>query len=130
MLWGALATLATPMAILLLFLLWPGVLALVLDRAPGRPVARAMLFCGLAASIAPARRLWSGGMDMQLGLRLLGEPRVLVLAWGACFGGWLLAELVPVLVSLVLERRGAQPPHAPPGRDEGMGANSRSRPPL
>jgi hypothetical protein len=100
---GAVATLATPLAVLLGVLLLPGLVVLLLDRVPGKPVARIMLTCGAAASIWPAWHLWAQGMTMPGALDLLADASALGLAWAATAAGWVLAELMPVLVLLVLE---------------------------
>ncbi len=100
---GALATLATPLAALLAVLLLPGFLVLLIDRVPGKPVARAMLLCGAAASVAPARQLWDHGLSMDNSLDLIANMLVVSGAWAAAAAGWLLAELAPVVVLLVLE---------------------------
>jgi len=100
---GALATLATPMALLLSCLLAPGLVALAIDAAPGRPVARAMLLGGLAASVTPARELWLAGDTLPHSIALLSNPLVLGAAWAVAAVGWLLAEIAPLLLSLVIE---------------------------
>ncbi len=100
---GALATLATPLAVLLGVLLLPGLCVLLLDRAPGRPVARTMLLCGAAASVSPAWQLWDHGLTMANSLDQLSDFLTLGLAWAATAAGWLLAEVTPVFVHLVLE---------------------------
>ncbi len=61
---GAMVTLATPTALLLGVLLGPALLALMLDRQPGRPKARSIALCSMAASIDPLRTLWMTGHSM------------------------------------------------------------------
>lgn len=100
---GALATLATPLAVLLGVLLLPGLCVLLIDRMPGKPVARTMLLCGAAASVFPAWRLWDHGLTMENSLDLLSDVLTLGLAWAATAAGWLLAEVAPIGVHLVLE---------------------------
>jgi len=102
---GALATLATPEAVLLCVLLAPGILSLLLDREPGKPVARTVLLFGLAFSVEPVRTLWLGSMSMAEAAHLLSDLSVTGLAWAAAAGGWLLAELAPLVVGLVLDLR-------------------------
>ena len=99
---GAIVTLAPSIALLLGVLLGPGLLAFVFDRDPGRPVARSVLLCGLAACLQPLRSLWADqSVDAALGL--LGDVQTLGTAWSAAAAGWLLAELVPVGARLVLD---------------------------
>ena len=100
---GALATLATPLAVLLGVLLLPGLCVLLIDRMPGTPVARTMLLCGAAASVTPAWRLWDHGLTMENSLDLLSDVFTLGLAWAATAAGWLVAEVAPVFVHLLLE---------------------------
>lgn len=52
---GALATLATPTALLLGVLLAPALLAIALDQDPGRPRARSIALFSMAASVGPLR---------------------------------------------------------------------------
>ncbi len=78
--------------------------ALLSDGAPGRPVARSVALFGAALSIGPVLRLWRAGAGMPDALSLLGDVGVLGAAWAACAVGWLLAELVPVLIRAVLDQ--------------------------
>lgn len=99
---GALATLATPLAVLLAFLLAPGIIASFLDRSPGRPVARAVLLFGAAASVAPAKQLWEGGMSMPACIQIMTDPIVFGTAWAAAAAGWMVAEVAPIIVEIAL----------------------------
>lgn len=98
---GAVATLATPLAILLTFLLAPGLIALVLDRSPGRPTARAVLLFGLAASVAPAKTLWEGGLTMPGCVDIMTDPIIFGTAWAAAAFGWLTGEAAPIIIELM-----------------------------
>jgi hypothetical protein len=100
---GVLAALATPTALVLGVLLGPGLLALLLDRAPGRPAARAMLLFGLSATVFPLMALWKAGHTMEAASLLVCDPGTLALAWSAAGAGWLLVQLVPHVVRLALE---------------------------
>jgi hypothetical protein len=100
---GALATLATPTALLLAVLFGPALLAALLDRQPGRPVARSIALCSLCGIVAPLRELWAAGHSLGVAVALAADPDVLAWAWGAAAVGWLLSELVPVTVRVVLE---------------------------
>jgi hypothetical protein len=100
---GAVVTLATPTALLLGVLLGPALASLVLDRRPGRPTARCIVLCSTAASVQPIRILWAAGHTMAASTALLADLRVVGTAWSAAAGGWLLAELAPVVVRVVLE---------------------------
>ena len=100
---GAMVTLATPTALLLGVLLGPALLALMLDRQPGRPKARSIALCSMAASIDPLRTLWMTDHSMATAVALLGNPRFVGAAWSAAAGGWLLAEVMPIAVRATLE---------------------------
>ncbi len=100
---GALAALVTPTALVLGMLLAPGLAGLALDRAPGRPVARAMLLFGLSATVFPLITLWKAGHTMEVATILALDPATLGIAWTASGGGWLLGQLAPLLARLGLE---------------------------
>ncbi|HUD60048.1 MAG TPA: hypothetical protein VMQ99_11150 [Acetobacteraceae bacterium] len=100
---GAMVTLATPTALLLGVLLGPALLALVLDRQAGRPTARSIALCSMAASIEPLRSLWMADHSMATALALLGNLEIIGAAWSAAAGGWLLAEVMPIAVRAMLE---------------------------
>jgi hypothetical protein len=100
---GAVVTLATPTALLLGVLLGPALLALLCDRQPGRPKARSIALCSMAASIDPLRTLWVAGHSMSAAMALLGNTQIIVVAWSAAATGWLLAEIIPVAVRAALE---------------------------
>lgn len=100
---GAVVTLAPGFAALLGLLLAPGLVALPLDRQPGRPVARCLLLTGLAACVQPVQVLWSNGQTLSAALALLSDFQVLGTAWSAAAAGWLMAELAPLGSRLVLE---------------------------
>jgi hypothetical protein len=100
---GALATLATPTALLLGVLLAPAIAAVLFDRETGRPRARSIALCGMAAAVDPLRTLWTSGHSLAIASALLGNLQVLGTAWSAAAGGWLLAEIMPLAVRAVLE---------------------------
>ncbi len=100
---GAVATLATPTALLIGVLLGPALLAIALDREPGRPRARSIALCSMAAAVEPLRTLWSAGHSMATATALLGNVHVLATAWSAAAAGWLLAEATPMAVRAALE---------------------------
>lgn len=108
---GALVTLATPTALLLGVLLVPSGLLFVLDRAEGKPTARAVLLFGLATAIAPVLALWSGGHTLANSLSLLSDPVTPAAAWAAQGAGWLLMELLPLGVRAVSEMQTAATLH-------------------
>ena len=100
---GAVVTLTPGFALLLGALLAPGVLALLLDREPGRPMARAVLLLGLATCVMPVETWWANGQTIRAALGVLSGIQVLGTAWSAAAAGWLLAELAPLVSRLVLD---------------------------
>lgn len=97
---GGMAALA-PMAVLqVALLLAPGLAALAMDHRPGKPVARAMLLFALAASVEPVRLAWASGSGPTLD-RLM-DPMALLGAWIAAALGWLLAQVVPLFVGVIV----------------------------
>jgi hypothetical protein len=98
---GGMAALVPVAAMQVALLLAPGLAALALDPRAGKPIARAMLLFGLAASIDPIRSAWLGDGGPTLD-RVL-DMTALLLAWTAQAAGWLLAQIVPVLVGLVVD---------------------------
>ncbi len=100
---GAVVTLTPGIALLLGALLAPGLLALVLDREFGRPMARAVLLLGLATCITPVETWWTTGQTIRAALAVLSNLQVLGTAWSTAAAGWLLAELAPLVTRLVLD---------------------------
>jgi hypothetical protein len=100
---GALMTLATPTAVVAGILLAPGLLSVVMDQSPGKPTARSVILFGLAATVPPLAALWRTGHHMGTALDLAGDSTVLATAWAAQGGAWLLCELTPLIVTLVME---------------------------
>lgn len=100
---GAVVTLAPGLAVLLGLLLAPGLLAMLLDREPGRPMARCVLLTGMATCVQPIEALWTNGQTLTAALGLLGNFQVVGTAWSAAAAGWLLAEVAPLGSRLVLE---------------------------
>ena len=100
---GALVALETPSALLLGILLAPGLIALAVERSPGRPIARCVLLSGLAAAIMPVRALWAEPNSVAASLGLALDPSTLGLAWSAAAAGWLLCELAPFALERAME---------------------------
>lgn len=100
---GVVAALMPTTAALVATLLAPGLLALVLDRQAGRPIARAMLLFGLAAAAIPLRQLWDTPLDIQTSLLAVAQLETLGVAWLAAATGWFLSELFPVAIHVMLD---------------------------
>ncbi|MBW4093482.1 MAG: hypothetical protein HIU82_20640 [Proteobacteria bacterium] len=104
---GALVAMAPALAVLLVVLLAPSLLALALERTSGRPVLRSVALCNASGCVAPVRALWAAGHGLAAATALLGDPRLLASAWAAGAAGWLLAELFPFGLRLVLDAAAA-----------------------
>ncbi len=100
---GLLAACSPGSAVLVGALLAPAIGALLFDRAPGRPTARAMLLCGLSATVYPAMALWNAGNGVETALVLATDSRTAGIAWAACGGGWLLAQVLPIAMRLAID---------------------------
>jgi len=95
---GVLAAMVPGLAILGAGLLAPGLVALKLDHEPGRPMARTVLTCGLAACVHPVVMLWNSGHSMGTAIAIVSDPAVAGIAWGAAAAGWLMTQLAPLFV--------------------------------
>jgi hypothetical protein len=104
---GAVATLATPVALLALALLAPGLGSLLLEREPGRPLSRITLLCGAAAAAGPLASLWQSGQGVAGAFAAAADTRVLAGSWAAQAGGWLLGQIAPLVIRLLLDARAA-----------------------
>jgi hypothetical protein len=100
---GAMVALVPAIALLLGVLLAPGLAALVLDHQPGRPIARSILLCGAAASVGSVRELWNIGQSVDASLAILGDISGIGTAWSAAAAGWLMVELIPIIVRAIME---------------------------
>ena len=100
---GGLVALLPPAALLLGTLLGPALVALFLDAEPGKPIARSVLLCTLAACIKPVRMLWAAGHGMAASIALATDAEIVGTAWAAAAAGWFLAELSSVVARVVLE---------------------------
>lgn len=100
---GAILAFAPATALLLVILFWPVLIAFVLDKAPGWPMARAVALCSAAASIGPVHAAWNAGFGMQASLAEAANWSVLALSWCAAAAGWALSVLAPLAVRAILE---------------------------
>lgn len=100
---GTAVTMATPCVVLAGLLLAPGIGILLLEHERGRPTARVALLCGAAAAVAPLVALWQAGVGVSGALTAASDMGVLTGCWAAQGAGWLMAQLAPVLVRLVLD---------------------------
>jgi hypothetical protein len=90
--------LAPPTALLSVVLLLPSAMAWIADGSPGRPAVRAVLLFGLAASCGPLDMLWRSAHQLEASVMLVGDLRVVAIAWSAQAGGWLLTQMLPLMI--------------------------------
>lgn len=102
---GALVALSPDIALPLVILLLPGLVALVLDRSPGCGVARAILLFQLAASVHPVMSAWysCSGIDGCMGY--LGDWQSILPVWLAAAGAWVLTQVLPMGLKLLDDYR-------------------------
>jgi hypothetical protein len=98
---GAVATLATPTFILGGLLL--ALVSVVVDRSHGKSTARAVVLFGLAATVQPLVDLWHAGHTISIALDMVSDTTTLATAWAAQGGAWLLCELGPLIIELVMD---------------------------
>lgn len=98
------AAVALPAAALMLgALLLPGLVAWLLDRAPGRPTATTMILFGTAAALPALPGFWDGGMNASAALTQLANPSISGMAWMAGAIGWALTVLLPMAAAGLLD---------------------------
>ncbi len=100
---GMLAAIAPGIATVLACLLAPAILALWLDREPGRPMARTVLTFGLAGCVRPVIVLWNAGQSFDTALALATDPATFGPAWATAAAGWLIIQLAPLGVRAALD---------------------------
>jgi hypothetical protein len=100
---GVLAAVTPGTAVVAAALLAPGIVAVKLDQEPGRPIARTILTCGLAGCVHPIIMLWNAGQAFDTAIAIISDPANLGIAWSAAAAGWLMTQIVPLIVRAVLE---------------------------
>jgi hypothetical protein len=100
---GVVLLVATPSALLAGVLLLPTLMVWMSDRQPGQPTARAVVLFGLAASCQPLDLLWRTGHRIEDAVVLITDLRTLAIAWSAQAGGWMLTQLLPLLIGFFVE---------------------------
>jgi len=103
--YGCVVALSPDIAAAILVLQVPGLIALLLDRTPGRAVARTMLLFQGAASVHPVISIWYQCEGVRACVALTSERRTLLLVWLAAAGGWVLTQTLPLVLKLVDEAR-------------------------
>jgi hypothetical protein len=102
---GALIALSPDIALPLLVLLLPGLLALVLDRSPGCGVARAILLFQGAACIHPVMSAWYRCSGIDGCMSYLAGWQSIVPAWLAAAVAWVLTQVLPIGLKILDDYR-------------------------
>jgi hypothetical protein len=100
---GVLVAIAPGVATVAAGLLAPGIVALKLDREPGRPVARTVITFGLAGCVQPVITLWNTGQSFDTAIAIVTDPTMIGTAWSLAAAGWLVTQVAPLVVRAVLE---------------------------
>jgi hypothetical protein len=102
---GGLIAFSPDIALPLLLLLLPGLIALVLDRSPGCGVARAMLLFQGAACIRPVINAWYRCDGIDGCMSFLAEWTAILPVWLAGGTAWLLTQILPLGLKLLDDYR-------------------------
>ena len=102
---GGLIAWMPAMATLSAILLAPGLIAYFVDRSPNRAVGRSVLLFGAVLAPQNLLTLWHAGNSMAASLSMAADIRRVATIWALQASGWMLAELTPVLVRLVLDAK-------------------------
>ena len=112
---GGLIALSPDIALPLVVLLLPGLLALVLDRSPGCGVARAILLFQGAACVHPVINAWYRCAGIDGCMNYLAEWHSVLPVWLAAAAAWVMTQILPMGLKLLDDYRIA-PPQRRPGR--------------
>jgi hypothetical protein len=93
---GGLIALSPDIALPLMVLLLPGLLALILDRTPGCSFARAILLFQGAACVRPVVDAWYRCEGIDGCMSYLAEWPTVLRVWLAAGGAWVLAQTLPL----------------------------------
>jgi hypothetical protein len=102
---GALIALSPDIALPLVILMLPGLLALVLDRSPGCGVARAILLFQGAACVHPVIKAWYNCSGIDGCMSYLADWHSILPVWLAAATAWVLTQLLPVGLKLLDDYR-------------------------
>jgi hypothetical protein len=93
---GGLIALSPDIALPLVVLLLPGLLALILDRTPGCGVARAMVLFQAAACVHPVVDAWYRCAGIDGCMSYLAEWPTVLRVWLAAAAAWVVVQVLPL----------------------------------
>jgi hypothetical protein len=102
---GGLIALSPDIALPLVLLLLPGLLALVLDRTPGCAVARAILLFQAAACVHPVMDAWYRCAGIDGCMSYLAEWPTVVRVWLAGAVAWVVGQALPLGLKVLDDHR-------------------------
>ena len=102
---GGLIALSPDIALPLVVLLLPGLLALLLDRTPGCGIARAVLLFQGAASVHPVMDAWYRCVGIDGCMSYLAEWPTVLRVWLAGAGALVVAQILPLGLKLLDDHR-------------------------
>jgi hypothetical protein len=102
---GGLIALSPDIALPLVVLLLPGLVALILDQSPGCGVARAILLFQGAACVHPVMSAWyrCAGIDGCMGY--LAEWQTILTVWLAAAAAWTMSQVLPLGLKMLDDYR-------------------------
>ena len=105
---GGLIAASPGIGLLVCVMVCPAFAYALFEDAKNKPVARAMLLCGLAPTLSSVRSLWEQGGSIADASDILSDPANPLTSWLCCFGGWLVCEVLDIAARLYLRSRAKQ----------------------
>jgi hypothetical protein len=102
---GGLIALSPDIALPMVVLLLPGLLALLIDRTPGCGLARAVLLFQAAACVHPVMNAWYRCAGIDGCMSYLAEWPTVLRVWLAAAAAWVMAQILPLGLKLLDDYR-------------------------
>jgi len=102
---GGLIALSPDIALPLVVLMLPGLLALVLDRSPGCGVARVIMLFQAAACVHPVMDAWYRCTGVDGCMILLAAWPTVFRVWLAGAASWLVVQILPLVLKVLDDYR-------------------------
>jgi hypothetical protein len=97
---GGLIALSPDIALPMVVLLLPGLLALLLDRSPGCGLARVILLFQAAACVHPVMSAWYRCAGIDGCMNYLAEWPTVLRVWLAAAAAWVMTQVLPLGLKL------------------------------
>ena len=102
---GGLIALSPDIALPLIVLLLPGLLALIFDRSPGCGLARAILLFQAAACVHPVMDAWYRCAGVDGCMDYLAEWPTVLRVWLVAAAAWVAAQVLPLGLTVLNDYR-------------------------